>query len=175
MRIKASIFSVCVQVVLIVIYLMVFGQCNRVENTDSSVGTVGVTLDFSSLPTGSLPAVFTIDGITGIRIYDQVKRIGDSLWLHEREEFPPGSGNWKDASVMLLFSQLPCKVSRITTEGHGHGSEARIVGFQEDGATQTAICNGGKQVLNLNTIKENPFTRVILSGQEAEWIKFHLE
>lgn len=135
----------------------------------------GIVLDFSSLPTSTLPAVFTLDKVTGIRIYNQVKRTCTSLLLLGREEVPPGSGNWKDAAIMLLFYQLPCQVCTITYEVHGHGYEARIVATQQNGTTQTAVCPGDRRVLTLHADRENPFTWVILSGQEAEWLKIRME
>ena len=138
-------------------------------------GTGGITLEVSILPAGFLPAVFTVDKVTGIRIYNQVKRSAASLWCLGSEEFPPGSGNRKDASVMLLFSQLPCRVCMITSEVHGHGHEARLVAAQSDGTTQTALCPGDRRVLSLHATRNNPFTWVILSGQEAEWLKIRLD
>jgi hypothetical protein len=176
METKKSALLCFVQVSLIAALVMislVFNSCGTDEKECRDAG--GINLDFSHLPSGFLPAVFTVDKVTGIRIYDRVKRAGSSLWLTGIEEFPPGSGNKKDAAVMLLFSQLPCHVSAITAEVHGHGSEARIMATQRDGTTQTTVCTGGRQVLTLNATRDNPFIWVILSGQEAEWLKFQLE
>ena len=57
----------------------------------------------------------------------------------------------------------------------GHGHEARMLAFQQDGTTQAAVCPGGKQALTLQAAQDNPFTWVILSGQEAEWVKFRVQ
>jgi len=57
----------------------------------------------------------------------------------------------------------------------GHGHEARMLAFQQDGTTQATVCPGGKQALTLQAAQDNPFTWVILSGQEAEWLKFRAQ
>jgi hypothetical protein len=173
MKSKALSLLIFFQICQVAALIFLLNGCRGDEKARRDEG--GINLDFSQLPSGLLPAVFTVDKVTGIRIYDNVKRVGSSLWLIGREEVPPGSGNKKDAAVMLLFSQLPCNVSVITSEAHGHGSEARIVAAQRDGATQTAVCSGGKQLLTLNAARDNPFIWVILSGQDVEWIKFKLE
>ena len=175
MKIKKFTLLWLVPVSLIVSLTLVLNSCNTRDEKVCCSGTGGITLDISSLPAGPLPAVFNVDNVTGNRIYNQVKRTGASLRCLGREEFPPGSGNWKDAAVMLLFSQLPCRVCTITFEVHGHDNEARIVATQRDGTTQTALCPGDRRVLALYAGRDNPFTWVILSGQEAEWLKIRLE
>ncbi len=161
------------QICLITLLTLVMSSCG----CDKKVGcldTGGINSDFSSLPPGPL-IIFTVDNVDGIRLYRLVKREGASLWCIGDEEVPPGSGNRKDAAVMLLFHRLPCKVSVITAEVHGHGHVARMVVTQPDGTTQTAICPGDKRVLTLHAEVDNPFIYAILSGQEAEWLKFRLE
>ncbi|NIM16705.1 MAG: hypothetical protein GTO45_32345 [Candidatus Aminicenantes bacterium] len=174
MKAKKSTFLWFVQVSLVLVLTLVLNNCGGDEKVCSSE-TGGINLNFSSLPAGSPLVMFTVDKVDGIRIYDEIKHVGTSLWCRGGEEVPPGSGNWKDAAVMLLFSKLPCYVCAITAEVHGHGNEAHIVATQRDGTTQTAVCPGNKKVLTLNATKNNPFIYAILSGQEAEWIKFRLE
>lgn len=162
-----------VQICLIAALTIALSSCGG----DKKVGcldTGGITPDFSSLPPGPL-AMFSLDKVDGIRVYHLVKREGASLWCIGSEEVYPGSGNRKDAAVMLLFHKLPCKVSAITAEVHGHGHVARMAATQPDGTTQTTICPGDKQVLTLHAEADNPFIYVVLSGQEAEWIKLRLE
>lgn len=136
----------------------------------------GISLDFSSLPADTPLVMFTVDQVVGIRLYDPVIREGAALWCRGHRELPQGSGNWEDAAVIFLFSKLPCNVSSITAEVHGHGKEARMVAAQRDGTTQTAICPGNRRILTLSTpTRDNPFIYAILSGQEAQWINFKLE
>lgn len=159
---------------LVVAFISVMAGCRGNKQVCCSE-TGGIALDFSSLPAGPLPAVFNVDKVTGIRVYDQVIRLGSSLRCRGRQEVPPGSGQRKDAAVMLLFTQLPCRVCLITAEVHGHGHEARLLAVQQDGTTQAAVCPGGKQVLTIQAAQDNPFTWVILSGQQAEWLKFRVQ
>ena len=176
MKIKKLTSLWFVQISLILALTLVLNSCHHGDEKVCCSETGGISLDFSSLPVGSPLVMFTVDNVVGIRIYDQVKREGTSLWCVGREEVPPGSGNWEDAAVMFLFSRLPCNVCVITAEVHGHGNEARIVAAQRDGTTQTAVCPGDQKVLKLNAAtKDNPFIYAILSGQEAEWISFRLE
>ncbi|MDQ1354122.1 MAG: hypothetical protein QG657_4431 [Acidobacteriota bacterium] len=173
MRIKKLTLLRFAKICLIVALTLVLSSCG----TDKKAGcldTGGINPDFSSLPPGPL-VMFSIDKVDGIRIYRLVKREGASLWCLGGEEVPPGSGNRKDAAIMLLFHRLPCKVSIITAEVYGHGHVARMVATQPDGTTQTALCPGDKQVLTLHADADNPFISVILSGQEAEWLKLRLE
>ncbi len=172
MKIKKLTFLWLVKVSLIAALTLVLDSCGGDEKVCSYTG--GISLDFSSLPSEPL-VMFTIDQVDGIRIYDEIKHLDTSLWCRGREEVPPGSGNWKDAAVILLFYRLPCNVCKITTEAHGHGNEARIAATQRDGTTQTAVCPGDKRVLKLYARKDNPFIYAILSGQEAEWLGFRLE
>ncbi len=175
MKIKKLTFLWLVKVSLITALSLVLNSCGGDEKVCSETGeTGGISLNFSSLPPWPL-VMFTIDQVDGIRIYDEIIREGTSLWCRGREEVPPGSGNWKDAAVILLFYRLPCNVCKITTEAHGHGNEARIAATQRDGTTQTAVCLGDKRVLKLYARKDNPFIYAILSGQEAEWLGFRLE
>ncbi|MCX6583133.1 MAG: hypothetical protein NT166_23410 [Candidatus Aminicenantes bacterium] len=169
---KLTLFRVA-QICLIGGLTLVLSSCGG-EKKVGCLDTGGITPDFSSLPPGPL-AMFTVDNVDGIRLYRLVKREGASLWCIDGEELPPGSGNRKDAAVMLLFHKLPCKVSVITAEVHGHGHVARMVAAQPDGTTQTAICPGDKRVLTLHAEADNHFIYAILSGQEAEWLKFRLE
>jgi len=162
------------QISLLLSLILVLNSCGGEEKACCPRPGV-ITLDFSSLPSNPLPALFSLDKVTCIRIYDEIKHLGNSLLCQGREEVPPGSGYWKDAALMLIFSQLPCNACSIITEVDGHGSEARIVATQQDGSTQTAVCPGGKQVLTLQADRDNPFTWIILSGQEAEWTKFRVE
>jgi len=133
-----------------------------------------INLDFSTLPPGPL-VMFTVGSVDGIRIYQIVKREGTSLRLIGCEEIQPGSGNRENAAVILLFHRLPCNVSMITVEVHGHGYEAHIAAAQRDSSTQTALCPGDKRVLTLHASEDNPFIYAILSGQDAEWLRFKLE
>lgn len=161
---------------LILALILVLTNCHQGSEKDCCLNTKGINLDFSSLPVGTPLVMFTLDKVVGIRLYDEIKRDGTSLWCFGREEVPPGNGNWEDAAVMLLFCRLPCNVCAITAEVHGHGNEARIVAAQRDGTTHTAVCPGNKKVLRLNTAtRDNPFIYAILSGQEAEWLNFKLE
>jgi len=164
------------QVSLIMAIMLVLNSCNDGDERVCCRDKGGISLDFSSLPVGSPLVMFNVDKVVGIRLYDQVKRDGTSLWCRGSQEVPPGSGNWEDAAVMFLFCRLPCNVCAITAEVHGHGNEARIVAAQRDGTTQTAVCPGDKKILKLNAAtKDNPFIYAILSGQEAEWLNFKLE
>jgi hypothetical protein len=174
MKMKKFTLLWFVQVSLILTLLLVLNSCGADGKVCCSE-TGGIRLNFSSLPVGPLPAVFTVDKTDWIRIYDKIESTGASLWCRGGEEVPPGSGNWEDAAVMVLFHRLPCKVCKITVEVHGHGNEARIVAAQQDATTQTAVCPGDKRVLTLNAAKDNPFIYAILSGQEAEWPGFKLE
>lgn len=133
----------------------------------------GISLDFSNLPAGNL-VMFTVDKVTGIRLYDEIMGGGTSLWCRNSQESPPGSGKWKDAAVILFFCGLSCRVSAVTAEVHGHGNQARISATQTDGTTQAALCPGDKQVLTLNAAEDNPFIYAVLSGREAEWISLKL-
>lgn len=173
MRIKKLTLFRFARICLIVALTLVMSSCG----SDAKVGCLdigGIYPDFSSLPPGPL-AMFTVDNVDGIRLYRLVKHEGASLWCIGSEEVPPGSGNRKDAAVMLLFHRLPCKVSVITAEVHGHGHVARMIAAQPDGTTQTAICPGDKQVLTLHADTDTSFISVILSGQDAEWFKLRLE
>jgi len=174
MKMKKSTLIWFVQISLITVLSLVMNNCTDGDEKVCSE-TGGIRLDFSSLATGTPLIMFTVDRVVGIRIYDEIKQLGTSLWCRGREEVPSNSGNWKDSAVMLLFHGLPCNVCMITTEVHGHGHEARLVAAQRDGTTQTAVCPGNRRVLKLYTTKENPFIWVILSGQEAEWLGFRLE
>lgn len=172
MKPKKSTFLWLVQVSLVLVLTLVLNNCGgNVKVCGSETG--GINLDFSSLPAGSPLVMFTVDKVLGIRIYDEIKRLGTSLWCRGGEQVGPGT--WEDAAVMLLFSKLSCNVCTIIVEVHGHGNEAHIVATQRDGTTQTAVCPGDKKVLTLNATKNNPFIYAILLGQEAEWIKFRLE
>ncbi|UCH93713.1 MAG: hypothetical protein JSV88_26070 [Candidatus Aminicenantes bacterium] len=174
MKIKKLTFLWFVQVSLILVLMLVLNNCDNGRDTKVCCSqTGGISLDFSSLPGGNL-VMFTVDKVVGIRIYDEIKRQGTSLLCVGSEEVPPGSGNWKDAAVMLMFCRLSCSVCKITTEAHGHGPEARIVATRKDGTTQTAVCRDRK-VLTLDATRDNPFIYAILSGQEAEWLSFKLE
>jgi hypothetical protein len=119
--------------------------------------------------------MFAVDKVVGIRIYEEIKCDGTSLWCVGKEEAPPNPGNRKDAAVMLLFCKFSCSVCSLTTEVHGHGHEARIAATQRDGTTQPSVCPGDKKVLKLNATKENPFIYAILSGQKAEWLSLRIE
>lgn len=164
------LFSFC----LILVFLLVWQGC-ATEKKECCAGKGQSTLFFSQLPAGPLPAVFTVDKVTAIRIYGGVQQKGGSLWLQGQEEVPPGSGNKKNAAVMLLFSQLSCQVCAITADVNGHGSEARLVAAQQNGTTQTALCDGGKQLLTLYATRQNPFVWVILSGQNAQWLHVQVQ
>ena len=161
-----------VQISLMVALTLFLNSCAGDETVCCSK-TGGISLDFSSLPASTPLLMFTVNRVTGIRIYAEIKRKDTSLWCTGRVE--AGPANWKDAAVMLLFCRLPCRVCAITAEVHGHGHEARIVATQQDGTTQTAVCPGDKKVLKLNATKDNPFVYAILSGQEAEWLHFRVE
>ncbi len=173
MKIKKLPFLWFVQVSLILSLALVLNSCGGDEKVCSETG--GIHLDFSSLPTGTQLVMFTVDKVVGIRIYDEIKHLGTSLWCRGREEVPSNSGIWEDSAVMLLFHRLPCNVCVITTEVHGHGHEARLVAAQRDGTTQTAVCPGNRRILKLYATKENPFIWAILSGQKAEWLGFQLD
>lgn len=173
MRIKELTLFRFAQICLIAGLMIVLDSCGGNEKV-CCLDTGGINPDFSSLSPGPL-AMFSLDKIDGIRIYQIVKSEGTSLWCIGSEEAPPGSGNCKDAAVMLLFHRLPCKVTVITAEVHGHDHLARMVAAQPDGTTQTAICPGDKQVLTIHAETDNPFIYVILSGQKAEWLKLRLE
>jgi hypothetical protein len=176
MKIKKLTGLWIVQVSIILSLTLVLNSCSDGDEKVCCSETGGISLDFSSLPVGAPLVMFTVDKVVGIRIYDEIKLQGTSLWCEGREEVPPGSGNWEDAAVMFLFCRLPCSVCAITAEVHGHGNEARIVATQLDGTTQTAVCPGNKKVLKLNAAtRDNPFIYAILSGQEAEWLRFKLE
>ncbi len=162
--------SIC----LIAVLILVPSSCGNDEKVCCTRAGKSA-LHFSQLPLAPLPTVFTVDKVTAIRLYGEIKREGTSLRLRGWQEVPPGSGNKKDAALMLLFSQLSCRVCAVTAEVHGHGNEARIVATQRDGTTQTAVCSGGKQILTLDATRDNPFIWVIISGQEAEWLFFRLE
>jgi len=174
MKSKRSIFLWVVVAALVIASISVMDGCRRDEQV-CCPGKGGISLAFSSLPPGPLPAVFNVDKVTGIRVYDRIERLGTSLWCLGKQEVPPNSGHWKDAAVMLLFSQLPCRVCLISATVHGHGHEARLLAVQQDGTTQAAVCPGGKQVLTLQSTRDNPFTWAILSGQKAEWFQFRLQ
>ena len=161
-------------VCLIAVLILIPSSC-RDDEKACCTGAGKSTLHFSQLPLAPLPTVFTVDKVTAIRIYGEIKREGTSLRLLGWQEVPPGSGNKKDAAVMLLFSPLSCLVCAVTAEVHGHGTEARIVATQRDGTTQIAVNPGGKQILTLMASRDNPFIWVILSGQNAEWLHFQLE
>jgi hypothetical protein len=164
------------QIFLILLLMLLLNSCSDGGEKVCCSNTGGINLNFSSLPVGFPLVMFTVDKVIGIRLYDQVKREGTSLWCVGRVEVPPGSGNWEDAAVMFLFSRLPCSVCAITAEVHGHGNEARIVATQRDGTTQTAVCPGDQKILKINAAtKDNPFIYAILSGGEAEWLSFKLE
>ena len=176
MKIKKLIGSRLVQVSLIIALILVLNSCTDGDEKVCCSETGGISLNFSSLPVGSPLVMFTVDRVVGLRIYDEIKYDGTSLWCRGSQEVPPGSGNREDAAVLFLFCRLPCNVCVITAEVHGHGNEARIVASQRDGTTQTALCPGNKKILKLNAAtKDNPFIYAILSGQEAEWISLKLE
>lgn len=163
-------FLTFVQIGLITALMLVLIDCSGDrQNCCSDVG--GIRLDFSSLATGPL-IMFTVNRVDGFRVYNTIKREGNSLRCLGREEVTPG--NWKDAAVMLLFHKLACGVCKITAEVNGHGPEARISAAQRDGTTHTAVSRD-RRVLTLNATMDNPFIYVILSGQEAEWIELKLE
>ena len=163
-----------VQISLIVVLTLALTSCGGDKGVCcSEIGRIN--LDFSTLPMGTPLVMFAVDKVVGIRIYEEIRCDGTSLWCVGKEEVPPNPGNWKDAAVMLLFSRLPCKVCTITAEVHGHGREARIAATQQDGTTHTTVCSGDKKVLKLNAAKSNPFIYAILSGQEAEWLSFRIE
>lgn len=165
-----------IQASLILALMLVLNSCHHGDKKVCCSNTGGINLDFSSLPVGAPLVMFTVDKVVGMRLYDQVKRNGTSLWCRGSQEVPPGSGNKEDAAVIFLFCRLSCNVCAITAEVHGHGNEARIVATQRDGTTQTAICPGDQKTLKLNTAtRDNPFIYAILSGQEAEWLSFKLE
>jgi hypothetical protein len=171
-KIKKLTLLLFAQISLVLVLMLVLNNC-RGDEKDCGSETGGIILDFSSLPAGSPLVMFTVNKVLGIRIYDVIIRLGNSLWCRGREQVDPVT--WEDAAVMLLFSKLSCNVYAITVEVHGHGNEAHIVATQQDGTTQTAVCPGDKKVLTLNATKKNPFIYVILLGQEAEWIKCQLE
>ena len=176
MKIKKLTSLWFVQISLILVLMLVLNSCRHGGEKVCCSETGGISLDLSSLPVGTPLVMFTLDKVVGIRLYDEIKREGTSLWCRGSQEIPPGSGNWEDAAVMFLFCRLPCNVCVITAEVHGHGNEARIVAAQQDGTTHTAVCPGNQKVLKLNTAtKDNPFIYAIFSGQEAEWISFKLE
>jgi hypothetical protein len=172
MEIKKFGFLGVVVVGLVVVGLVVNG-CGGGDEKVGCGEEGGIGLDFSGLPKGAL-VMFTVDRVVGIRLYDPVRRAGNSLWCADRQEVPPGSGCWRDAAVMLLFCRLSCHVCTISAEVHGHGNEARIVATQRDGTSQTAICPGDKKVLRLNATTDNPFVYAVLSGQEAQWLGIKL-
>jgi hypothetical protein len=173
MKSKKLTFLWFVQVGMVLVLMLVLNNCGG-DETVCCREAGGINLDFSSLPGENL-VMFTVDGVVGIRIYDEIKGDGTSLWCRGSEEVPTGSGNREDAAVMLLFSKLSYNVCAIRAEVHGHGYEAHIAAAQRDGTTQTAVCPGNKSVLTLHAAEDNPFIYAILSGQEAEWIKFRLE
>lgn len=160
--------------ILVAILIPIQDKCTGRNNTSCSASGK-IKLRFADLPAGVLPVFFKLDRVTGIRVYGRIKRIGTSLWLLNSEEDPPGTGNKKEAAMMFLFCQLSCKVCTISVEVNGHGREARIVATQRDGSVQTATCSGRKQILTLNAILNNPFTWVVFSGQDTEWLGFQLE
>ena len=172
MKIKRAILLQGVLLTLVILLAWITGSCTCGEKSGCCAGSGGINLDFSSLPTGTLPAVFTVDKVDGVRIYDEIRGGGASLWCHGSREVAPG--NWKDAAVMLLFGKLPCRVCTISAEVHGHGPEARLVAVQQDSSTQTAVCPGDQRVLTLKATVDNPFIYAILSGQEAQWLSFQL-
>jgi hypothetical protein len=176
MKVKKLTSLWFLQVFLILALMLLLNSCSDGDGKVCCSNTGGINLDFSSLPVGTPLVMFNVDRVIGIRLYDQIKRDGTSLRCVGREEVPPGSGNWEDAAVMLLFCRLPCNVCAITAEVHGHGNEARIVATQRDGTTQTAVCPGDQKILKINAAtRDNPFIYAILSGGEAEWLSFKLE
>ena len=136
--------------------------------------TGGINLNFAALPPGSITAPVPLAGVLLTRVFDEIRPDGSSLLCLGGEEIPPGSGNWKDATVLITFSALPCKVCKIIAEVDGHGPEARLVARHQDATTQTASCND-LQTLTLAAPPDNPFVSATLSGQEAEWISFRME
>ena len=134
----------------------------------------GINLNFAALPPGPVIGPIPLNGVLFTRVFDEIRPDGSSLLCLGSEEVPPGSGNWKDATVLITFSALPCKVCTIIAEVDGHGPEARLVARHQDATTQTASCND-LQVLTLSAPPDNPFVSATLSGQEAEWISFRLE
>ena len=136
--------------------------------------TGGINLNFAALPPGPVIGPIPLDGVLLTRVFDEIRPDGSSLLCLGSEEVPPGSGIWKDATVLITFSALPCKVCRIIAEVNGHGPEARLVATHQDGTTQTAAAPD-LQTLTLGAPPDNPFVAATLSGQEAEWISFRLE
>lgn len=176
MKIRKSIFIGFIPISLLILLMPIMTGCWEDDERVCCSEKGGITLDFSSLPAGPL-VLFTVNGVDGVRIFDTVKRIGTpaSLGCFGGEEVPPGSGNWEDAAVMLLFHKLPCNVCKITAEVHGHGPGSRMTATQLDGSTQTAVCPGNRRVLTLNAAPDNPFIYAVLSGQEAEWLSVKLD
>lgn len=170
MKIKRNSLLRFVQISLIAAFALVLYHCGGNENI-CCPGTGGISLDFSSLPPGPL-VMFTVNRVDGIRIYSDVKREGNSLRCFGKEEVSPG--NWKDAAVILLFHKLPCNVCIITVEVDGHGPEARISAAQRDGTAQMAVSRD-RRIMTLHATADNPFIYAVLSGREAEWIRFKLE
>lgn len=171
---KTFTLWVLILFILVVGLLLIQDKCTGRNNTNCA-DAGKIKLRFTELPAGVLPVFLKLNRVTGIRVYGRIKRIGTSLWLLNSEEDPPGTENKKEAAIMFLFCQLPCKVCTITVEVNGHGNEARIIATQHDGSVQTATCLGRKQILTLNAIPNNPFTWVLLSGQDTEWLGFQLE
>ncbi len=136
--------------------------------------TGGIDLNFAALPPGPITAPVPLDGTLITRVFNEIRPDGSSLLCLGSEEVPPGSGNWKDATVLITFSALPCKVCKIIAEVHGHGPVARLVARHQDATTQTASAPD-LQTLILTAPPDNPFVSVRLSGQEAEWISFRME
>lgn len=170
MKIKKFTLLRFVQICLIAVFTLVLNNCGGEKNY-CCLDTGGICLDFSSLPPGPLD-IFTVNRIDGIRIYSTIERENNSLRCLGREEFTPG--NWKDAAVILLFHKLSCSVCTITVDVNGHGPEARIAAAQRDGTTQVAVSRD-RRILTLNATADNPFIYAVLSGQDAEWIRFKLE
>jgi hypothetical protein len=127
--------------------------------------------DFSGLGPGPVVPGAVLNDVEFTPIWDRIVVEGTSLRCYGSEEV---AGTWHDATVRLEFKMLPCRVYKIVADVDGHGPEARMVGRQGDRTTQTAVCPGDRRLLVLYANPDNPFVRVELSGQEAEWFSIRL-
>jgi hypothetical protein len=136
----------------------------------------GVSLDFSALPfpAGPLPPVFTFGGVEFVQIFEEIQFHNGSLFCYGSEESPKGSGTWYPATVKLYFGMLPCRVCKIVADVDGHGVEARLEGYLQDGTTQIAVCHD-RQTLTLTADPGNLFISAMLIGAEAGLFGMHLE
>lgn len=130
----------------------------------------GRHLHFSALkyPDGPLPPVFYFEGVKFTTIWKTIRKDSGALWCY-------GGDQGNDATVEMDFGKQSHGVCQITAEVHGHGPEARLVGYQDNTPPQAAVCPGDKCVLTLTASPEKPFMSARLSGQEAEWFVVHLE